>query len=282
MTPPDAQTVDQAVRVIDLTGVLANAVLGGIAARTARLDIVGFIVLAILSGLGGGMIRDALLQAGPVAAVADPLYLVMALIGAGVAFVIPFRSRPARWSLTLLDALSLGCWANVGAQKTLELGLSWLPAVLMGALTAVGGSTVRDVMLQKTPSIFGGRTLSATSALVASSITVVLWLLGHSTADSIAAIVVAATFSLLARHFDWELPHEVHAPRPARQASRWLSHWWGVGTDAVHHLHHDGGATAVVSRDPDDRNDRDDAATREEVVQREQDRNHREHDRHDQ
>ncbi|MEO6941454.1 MAG: TRIC cation channel family protein, partial [Terrimesophilobacter sp.] len=56
--------ISDAIRVVDLAGVLANAILGGIAARAARLDIVGFVILAILSGLGGGMIRDTLLQQG--------------------------------------------------------------------------------------------------------------------------------------------------------------------------------------------------------------------------
>ncbi|MEH0111334.1 trimeric intracellular cation channel family protein [Tersicoccus sp. MR15.9] len=226
---PDA-TVDQAVRIVDLAGVLANAVLGGIAARTARLDVVGFVVLAILSGLGGGMIRDALLQAGPVAALADPLYLIMALIGAAIAFVIPFRGRLPLLVLALLDALSLGCWANVGTQKALDLGLTVVPALLMGALTAVGGGTVRDVMLNKTPGIFGGNTLSATSALLASLVTAALYALGLPWVGSVAAIVSATVLSLLARHFGWGLPTEIHPRRQARQASAWLRGWWsGVG-----------------------------------------------------
>ncbi|GGC98869.1 membrane protein [Tersicoccus solisilvae] len=226
---PDA-TVDQVVRFVDLAGVLANAVLGGIAARTARLDVVGFVVLAILSGLGGGMIRDALLQAGPVVALTDPLYLVMALIGAGIAFIIPFRGRMPRLVLALLDALSLGCWANVGAQKTLDLGLTVIPALLMGALTAVGGSTVRDVMLNKKPAIFGGNTLSATSALLSSAITVGFYAVNSQWLGSIAAIVSATALSLLARRFDWGLPTEVHPARRAKQASTWLRGWWsGIG-----------------------------------------------------
>ncbi|WP_083956278.1 trimeric intracellular cation channel family protein [Tersicoccus phoenicis] len=244
---PDAQTVDQAVRILDLTGVLANAILGGIAARSARLDLIGFIALAILSGLGGGMIRDALLQAGPVAALADPLYLIMALIGAAIAFVIPFQGRFPQLALTLLDALSLGCWANVGAQKTLDLGLGILPAVLMGALTAVGGSTVRDVMLRKVPTIFGGNTLNASSALVSSVLTVVFYQLGNSSLGSVVAIVAATAVSLLSRRFGWTLPTEVHAPKPARQASAWLHGWWG-GT----------GGQLFAGRRRDNGNDRDD------------------------
>src|SRR4051794_32083884 len=66
---------DSVIQVVDLLGVLANAILGGMAARAARLDLVGFAIVATISGLGGGMIRDALLGGGPVVALTNPFYL---------------------------------------------------------------------------------------------------------------------------------------------------------------------------------------------------------------
>lgn len=82
-----------AIQVIDLAGVLGNAILGGIAARSARLDLVGFVVLATLSGLGGGIIRDTLLQRGTPLALTDPRYLVLALVGAAVAVEADHRRQ---------------------------------------------------------------------------------------------------------------------------------------------------------------------------------------------
>ena len=73
-------------RAIDLAGVFVNAVLGGVVAREFRMDPVGFVALAILSGLGGGVIRDTLLQHGPPVALTDTLYVVVALVGAGASF----------------------------------------------------------------------------------------------------------------------------------------------------------------------------------------------------
>ena len=209
-----AETVNQIIRFVDLAGVLANAVLGGIAARSARLDIVGFVILAVMSGLGGGLIRDTLLQQGPPVALTDPAYLGLAIAGAVIAFFVPFRGKWALRSLVLLDALAVGCWAAVGAQKTLDAGLGWLPAIVMGIITAVGGGAVRDVMLLRIPRIFGGNTLYATSALVSSVEMVVLSKLGLPTLGSAVAMGSGAVLSLLARRYGWTLPTEIRVPRP--------------------------------------------------------------------
>lgn len=210
-----------AIQVIDLAGVLGNAVLGGIAARSARLDLVGFVVLATLSGLGGGIIRDTLLQHGPPLALTNPAYLVLAVVGAAVAFVVPFTGRWSRRTLTLIDALAVGCWAAVGAQKALAAGFGWLPAILLGVITAVGGGMVRDLFLLRVPAIFGGNTLYATSALVASVEMVALSRLGLPAVGSAVAILSGAALSLLAKRYGWVLPTEVRMRRP-----RALNGWW--------------------------------------------------------
>ncbi|WP_411720098.1 trimeric intracellular cation channel family protein [Mycetocola sp.] len=210
----NAESFNEILRFVDLSGVFANAILGGIAARTARLDIVGFVILAILSGLGGGIIRDTLLQQGPPVALTDPAYLALAITGAVVAFFVPFRGRWSQRSLVLLDALAIGSWAAVGAQKTLDAGLGWLAAIAMGIVTAVGGGAVRDVMLLRIPRIFGGNTLYATSALVSSVEMVVFSALGMPTLGSLVAMASGAALSLLARRYGWTLPTEVRIPRP--------------------------------------------------------------------
>ena len=160
---PD-EAIPELLRVLDLLGVLANAILGGGIARQHRLDPIGFASLAIFSGLGGGMLRDVLLQHGPPVALTDEAYLPVALAGAAIAFVLRWESTRVKRLGTLIDALALGCWAAVGSQKTLLFGFGWLPAVLLGAVTAVGGGAVRDVIVGQMPTIFGGNTLYATCA----------------------------------------------------------------------------------------------------------------------
>jgi uncharacterized membrane protein YeiH len=208
--------ITEMFRFIDLLGVLANAILGGVMARAERLDPVGFGVLAILSGLGGGLIRDTLLQRGTPAALVDPAYILTALAGAAIAFVVRIEGRAWDRSFPFVDALALGCWAAVGAQKTLALGLGWLPAVLLGTITAVGGGMVRDVVLRRIPSIFGGNTLYATSALLASGVMVVLYRLGYSTVGLVAATLTGAGLTLLARWRGWQLP-EAYVWHPRRR-----------------------------------------------------------------
>ena len=214
--PEVTAVIPDLLRALDLLGVLANALLGGVVARQHRLDPVGFGALAILSGLGGGVIRDVLLQRGTPAALTDSAYLATVLGGAAVAFAVPLDGRLWQRLFPLVDALALGCWAASGAQKTLLFGLHWLPAVLLGTVTAVGGGAVRDVVLRRVPTIFGGNTLYATCALVASGLLVILHRHGAGTVAPLIATVVGGALYLLARWRGWTLPAELPLPRSRR------------------------------------------------------------------
>src|SRR6201986_5674523 len=150
---------------IDLTGVRANAIIGGLVARAERLHPVGFIVLAMLSGLGGGMIRDTLLQHGTPVALTGPAYIPTALIGAAIAFFVPVKGQLWNRTFPFIDALALGCWAATGAIRTLADGLGWLPALLLGTITAVRGGMPRDIFLRRVPQIFACGDLSTTVAV---------------------------------------------------------------------------------------------------------------------
>lgn len=200
-------SVSELLRALDLTGVFANAVLGGVIARRAKFDPVGFATLALLSGLGGGIIRDLLLQKGTPVALTEYAYVLTAFCGAAVTFV--FRVEGRLWNRVwpVIDALALGCWSAAGAQKTLDSGLGWLPAVLLGTITVAGGGALRDIVLRRVPAVLGGNTLYVTCAVAASAVLVVLDRLGHPTAGTLAALVVGAGLCLLARWRGWVLPN---------------------------------------------------------------------------
>lgn len=217
---PAVENVGDVIRFIDLAGVLGNAILGGIAARSAQLDLVGFGILAVMSGLGGGVIRDTLLQNGVPVAFTDPYYLILAIVGAVVAFLLPLQGKWTQRPLVFVDALAVGCWSAVGVQKALDAGLGWLPAIILGMITAVGGGMVRDVLLMRVPSIFGGNTLYATSSLAACLVTLTISELGQPEIGAAAAILTGAGLSLLARRFGWVLPTEVRIPRPRLRSRR--------------------------------------------------------------
>ena len=211
--------VTEALRVVDLIGVLANAVLGGVLARTRGFDPVGFAALAVVSGLGGGVLRDVLLQRGTPVALTDYAYVITALAGATIAFLLPVEGRLWDRGFPFVDALALGCWAAAGSQKTLELGLGWLPAVLLGTITAVGGGVIRDVLLRRVPTVFGGNTLYATSAVVASVVMVICWRTGHPSLGLVATTVVGAGLTLLSQYRGWQLP-PAYEWSPGRASAR--------------------------------------------------------------
>lgn len=192
--------------VVDLLGVLTNGILGGVVARQLRMDLVGFVVLAIVSGLGGGMLRDTLLQQGFPVALTNPAYLTTALAGALVAYLMVFGSKWTFRALFVADCLSVGCWAATGTVKALGAGLAWPPAILLGVVTAVGGGMIRDIAVGRLPAIFGGNTLYATSALLASGLMALLSVLGHPTWGMAGAIVLSAVLSVSSRRFGWRLP----------------------------------------------------------------------------
>jgi uncharacterized membrane protein YeiH len=207
-------SVPELLAVLDLTGVFANALLGGAVARRHGFDPVGFAALAIVSALGGGLIRDTLLQHGTPVALTNYAYLTTALIGASMAFAVHFEGRLWDRIFPVVDALALGCWASAGAQKTLSLGLGWLPAILLGTVTAVGGGAVRDIAVGRTPTIFGGNTLYATCAIITSGALVITQFGGNPQAGLLIATAAGAALCLLARWRGWILPEHLAWRRP--------------------------------------------------------------------
>jgi uncharacterized membrane protein YeiH len=198
-------TVGEVFRVIDLAGVFGNAVVGGILARELRMDAIGFVALASLSGLGGGLIRDTLLQHGPPVALTDYLYLLTALAAAAITFMVPVHGRIWNGVFPVVDALALGCWAAAGAQKTLAVGLGWLPAILLGTITAVGGGALRDIAVGRMPQIFGGNTLYATCAVIASATVAGFAAAGLTSVGAVVGTCVGAALCLIARWRGWQL-----------------------------------------------------------------------------
>ncbi|MFJ2734933.1 trimeric intracellular cation channel family protein [Streptomyces sp. NPDC087317] len=218
-----------ATRYLDLAGVFSCALLGGAVARTAGLDLFGFLVVGIISGLGGGVIRDVLLQHGTPVALTDYAYLPTAIAGSVVVFLL--KISEASWTrlFTALDAAVLGFWAVTGVNKTLAVGLGWLPAVLLGTVTAVGGGALRDVVLGRVPAVFGGNGLYATVAIAVAGVTVLCVYLGVPAIGAGLGITLALAFRLSAVRFGWNLPNSLEwQPRSTMAAT--LRH--GTGTAA--------------------------------------------------
>ncbi|MFC5818768.1 trimeric intracellular cation channel family protein [Nonomuraea harbinensis] len=198
--------MDTATTVLDLVGVFLNALLGGTVARRDRLDLFGFLVIGIASGLGGGLIRDVLLQHGPPAALTDPAYIPTALAGTGVAFLLDIS--PPDWSraFKFLDAAALSVWASVGAQKTMGVGLGRLPAILLGTITAVGGGAIRDLLLQRVPAVLQDTRWYASVAVLVAAVEVLGIATGFPVAGTVAAITLGVLLRIVAEWRGWTVP----------------------------------------------------------------------------
>ena len=157
---------------LDLTGTFAFALNGALTAvRSARLDIIGVLTLGVVTALGGGIIRDVMIDYLPPATFRDWGYLAVAAAGSLIAFAFARRLDRLSVPILVLDAAGLSLFAVTGASKALSMGLGVAPAAILGAVTGVGGGTLRDVMLQRIPTVLRSE-LYAIPALVAATITV--------------------------------------------------------------------------------------------------------------
>jgi uncharacterized membrane protein YeiH len=199
--------------VLDLTGTFAFALNGAlIAVRAANLDIVGIVTLGMVTALGGGILRDVIIDYLPPATFSDWRYLAVAAAGSLIAFFLGRRLERLLGPITVLDAAGLSLFAVTGASKALALGLGPAQAVILGAVTGVGGGTIRDVLTQRIPIVLR-RELYAIPALAGALVTVVSIRLGFY---GLAAAVVAAAICFVIRMLG--VRFNLNAPRPPGEA----------------------------------------------------------------
>ncbi len=195
-----------ALITLDLIGIFVFAISGALVAVRKDLDIFGVLVLAGATGLGGGFLRDVLIDATPPAALTDWRYLLMPVLAGLLTFWFhPAVGRMER-GVNIFDAFGLALFCVIGALKALEFGLGALPAALMGLLTGIGGGIIRDLLTGRVPVVFRGE-IYATAALVGAAIAVLGDELGQP--DLVGALVgggVCLAWRLLAIRRGWRAP----------------------------------------------------------------------------
>lgn len=194
--------------VVEFLGVFVGALSGGLSAiRDTRYkyDLIGVFGLSFVTALGGGITRDIILQNGPPLAFQDIRYIPIALIGA--AFAAAFEHRMGKGmdrAIDLTDAAALGLFAIAGTTRALNDGLTLLPSILLGLVTAVGGGSLRDVLGGRTPRVFERGQFYAIAALGGSA----TFLLCNATGAGRTWSTVAGTVScfllrILSVRFNW-------------------------------------------------------------------------------
>src|SRR5918995_1982189 len=195
--------------VLDLVGTFVFALNGALTAvRTARLDIVGVVTLGMITALGGGILRDLVIGAVPPATFDDWRYLAVATAGGLIAFALPRRLDRLSLPINLLDAAGPSLFAVTGASKALDFGLGAGQAIILGAVTGVGGGTVRDVLIGRIPAVLHSG-LYAIPALIGAAVTVAASRLDMY---GLAAAAVAATACFAVRLLG--IVFALDAPRP--------------------------------------------------------------------
>ncbi|MEC8009998.1 MAG: trimeric intracellular cation channel family protein [Pseudomonadota bacterium] len=142
------------ITLLDLVGTFAFAISGALAASYKRLDIFGVLVVAFVTALGGGTLRDLLMGQQPVGWMLNTEYLLIVLFGAVFAYLFRRTLESLRRTLFVFDAMGLAVFTILGMEKALGLGLSPVIAIMMGILSAVFGGVIRDILCNEIPLIF--------------------------------------------------------------------------------------------------------------------------------
>lgn len=193
--------------IFDLFAVFMFASSGALVAIRKKYDFIGVLILALVSGLGGGLIRDAIfIQAGPPKAVTDSNYMIVVLVAFLLSMVFHGRLDRLRRTTLVVDALGLGAYGVVGCQAALQAGLVPLAAILVGVFNAIGAGLIRDVLIREEPIIFKPGQFYSAAAILGCSVFVVLALFSDLSETTIAIIATlsATTVRLLAVRFNWQ------------------------------------------------------------------------------
>ncbi|MBB3677044.1 trimeric intracellular cation channel family protein [Modestobacter versicolor] len=217
----DVVAVGEALRVpgaVDLTAIVIGALTGGLLAAREGFAVSGVLLLAVSTGLGGGLIRDVLLADGPPVALTNPAYLPTVAVTAAVTFYFSGWLSRLTGLLVVLDAVTLGFFTVIGAQKAQLAGLPSASVVFIGTLTAVGGAVIRDVLLAQRADIVQPGPYNAVAALIGATVLSVLaGPLGMPPLPVAAiTIVLVSALRVLSVWRGWEAPVAVDLPQRAR------------------------------------------------------------------
>lgn len=192
---------------IDLGATFLFSITGAMLAIRRYYDAIGVFVLALATGLGGGLLRDGLfIQSGPPAAMRSSSYMFAVLAGSVVAILFFQHVERLSKPFLIFDALGTGAYGVVGASKAYEAGLAVPACIFVGVINAVGGGLIRDVLVREEPLMFKPGQFYIIASLLGVSVFMLLALFFRFplVPSAISAIAITFVFRLLAIFFDWK------------------------------------------------------------------------------
>jgi uncharacterized membrane protein YeiH len=198
------------LHVIFVVAIAAEAMTAALAAGRRRMDWFGVCVLAVVTALGGGTMRDALLGHYPLSWVADPNLLLIACAAALVTIGLARFMETLRWPFLVLDALGLVVFTIIGCDIALEMSQPPVIVIVAGMITGIAGGILRDVLCNDIPLVFSSQ-LYATVSIVTGAIYYLGVVAGFpQEAVTVLAIVIGFTLRVLALVFNWSMPKFVY------------------------------------------------------------------------
>ena len=199
-------TPDKIIYALDLFGVGVFAISGALAAGRKRMDVFGVVVLGLVTALGGGTLRDVLLDSGPVFWIHNPVYLIAGAVFSLVTFFAVREITAHKHGLLVSDAFGLAIFTAIGTSVALRTTDSNSVAIVMGVMTGTAGGMMRDVLCAEVPLVLR-REIYATAALCGSFAYMVMKMLDfQNTLCIIISVAVTLSIRLSAIHWKLSLP----------------------------------------------------------------------------
>ncbi len=194
------------IYTLDLIGTFVFAISGMLAAANKQFDVFGASVIAFVTAVGGGTLRDVLIGSQPVGWMKDLNYLAVIVLAVPVSYFFRPFIQKLRKTMFLFDTIGIGLFTILGLQKTLDLGLHAVVAVMMGAVSAVFGGVIRDLLSNEVPLIFR-KEIYATACIAGG---ILYLILGYFQLDYNIKLISTVIFIIVIRIFavrkHWSLP----------------------------------------------------------------------------
>lgn len=205
--------IETLVFVFELVGTVAFAISGAITGLKKKMDIFGVAILALVTAVGGGAIRDIVLGNTPPMTFRNPVYALVAIATGIVVFVPAIRKLPSKNPkvfdvfLLVTDSVGLGVFTVMGISTAINAGQkeNIFLLIFVGVVTGVGGGLLRDMMAGNTPYIFV-KHIYASASLLGAVVCVAMWNFAGGTVSMLVSAAVIITIRFLAAHFKWSLP----------------------------------------------------------------------------
>lgn len=198
--------IDGFISILDYLGTIAFAITGASKAISHKADIFGIIVLATVVGVAGGIMRDVIFGRFPTA-FSDPIYISLTVVSGIVMFFLYSKLKNQMNTWLVFDAVGLGVFSIIGASIAYQIvGLSFLPMLFAGVLTAIGGGILRDVFVREIPIVFVKEVYAVASVVGITIFYLVLFSEIDIQVASVIGIISATGIRLLAMQYNWNLP----------------------------------------------------------------------------